>query len=320
MQALVEDIRHFNRVWTRIIGLLDRGMLQTDLTLTEARVLYELAQQDLVERQRLLDDLGLDPSYLTRILRRFQREGWVRADRSTRDRRAVNLGLTDAGRAFFLTLDQRSTAEINALVANLSADEARQLGETLTVAANLATPRSMIDRVAIRAARPGDFGWIISRHGAVYHDMCGWSEVFEGKVARIVSDYLANHQTGREQAWIAEVDGARAGCILCCEREPGIAQLRVLLVETWARGMGLGHQLVETCLAFAEAAGYHQIVLETDASLLAALRIYQAAGFSLSTDAAPMVHGNPEDAQFWSLNLPRGRGGSAAIEQGMTTR
>lgn len=305
MQALVENMRQFNRTWTRVIGLLDRGMLDTDLTMTEVRVLYELAQREVVERQRLRDDLDLDPSYLTRILRRFQREGWVQARRSTRDRRAVDLALTDSGRAFFLALDRRSTAEASALVAVLSDEESRQLGEALTIAANLVMPRSMADRIAIRSARPGDFGWIIARHGAVYQDMFGWSEVFEGKVARIVSDYLYAHQPDREQAWIADVDGARAGCILCCEREPGVAQLRVLLVEKWARGMGLGHRLVETCIAFAEEAEYHRIVLETDASLLAALRIYEAAGFSLSTDATAMAHGNPEDAQFWSLDLPR---------------
>lgn len=307
MEQLVADLRRFNRIWTHVLGLLDRGMLETDLTLTEARVLYELGQQPLIERQKLRLALGLDASYLTRILGRFERVGWVVSVRSKRDRRSFDLRLTDAGWEFVAELERRSSAEMATLVTPLSSEEMMTLGEALSVAASLVVPQSVSSQVVIRDARPGDYGWMISRHGAVYHEMFGWAEHFEGKVAQIVADYLATPQTGIEHAWIAEVDGARAGCILCCQRSANVAQLRILLVERWARGRGIGSQLIETCIAFAEQVGYTEIVLETDASLIPALRLYAAAGFRLTAARPEVVHGDPEDAQTWSLDLPRAR-------------
>lgn len=305
MEQLVRDLRRFNRIWTRVIGLLERGYLETNLTLTEVRVLYELGQKQRVERQRLRDDLGLDASYLTRILMRFEQDGLVTLTRSERDRRSIDLQLTKTGRALVDDLESRSGADMATLVATLSAAEAVVLGEALTVAANLVVPQSMTDRVVIRDARPGDFGWIISRHGVLYHEMFGWSEGFEGKVAQIVADFLATWRPNTEHAWIAEVDGARAGCILCCQRTPDVGQLRVLLVEPWSRGKGIGGQLIERCVAFAEGAGYRRIVLETDASLNTAIHLYQAAGFGLTDERPGVTHGTPEDAQIWSLDLPR---------------
>ena len=302
MTDAVSLVRRFNRTWTEVLGLLDRGLLQTDFSLVEARVVFELAQDDRTDRQELRDRLGIDNSFLSRVLQRLGERSIVTTTPSDTDGRAVVLSLTDAGRRAADDLSSRSDAQIRSLLEPLSADERSQLVEAMTITASLTRPGRSSRHVSVRALHPGDLGWVIGRHGAVYADEYGWDADFEALVAEIVVDHH-RELTAREHAWIAEVDGARAGCIFCCERDDETAQLRILLVERWARGLGIGSLLVEECIEFARSAGYTTVTLWTNDVLTSARRIYEAAGFVL-VDAEPHhSFGHDLVGQNWELNL-----------------
>lgn len=298
----VERVRSFNRGWTELLGLLDHGLLDTPYSLTEARVIFELAQQPTWERLALRNRLGIDASFLTRVLARLQERGLVEASPSSADGRALDLALTAAGRVAYDELDRRSRDQIGALLAPLSAAQRDELVEAMTVTTNLVRPGDG-GTVTLRGLRPGDLGWVIGRHGAIYADEFGWDADFEALVARIVADYHANHRPGWEQAWIAELDGARAGCVFCCRRDATTAQLRILLVEPWARGLRIGGRLVDECIAFARGAGYTTIMLWTNDVLVSARRIYQAAGFELVDEEPHHSFGHELVGQNWTLDL-----------------
>ncbi len=305
---LVSRIRAFNRRWTEVLGLLDAHLLETDHTLTESRVLFELgrAGRGGVDRLELRDRLGIDQSFLTRVLAGLQRHGLVAVERDAADGRRRRLALTPAGRSEARRLDRRSSAQVAELVRPLSPDQRRRFGEALTVTAALATPgRPGPVEVAVRGLEPGDLGWVVERHGALYADEYGWDGDFEALVATIVADF---HRTStaapdRERAWIATVDGARAGCVFCVARDERTAQLRILIVEPWARGLGIGARLVDECVEFARRAGYEQLVLWTNDVLVSARRIYQAAGFALVDEEAHHSFGHDLVGQHWSLDL-----------------
>lgn len=299
----VQRIRAFNRGWTEVLGLLDRGFLATDHSLTEARVLYELAQRDSWERAELREQLGMDPSFLTRVLSRLTEEGLVDSSPSRTDGRALLVSLTERGREVFGVLDTRSAQQIEALIGPLTEGQRATLVEAMTVVSWLTGSHEREGRITIRGMRPGDMGWVIQRHGEIYWDEFGWNADFEALVARIVADYHANHRPGRENAWIAEVDGARAGSVFCCERDADTAQLRILLVEPWARGMGLGRRLVEECIGFARGAGYARLALWTNDVLVSARRIYEAAGFALVDEDPHHSFGRDLVGQTWELAL-----------------
>lgn len=301
--ATVDRIRAFNRGWTEVLGLLDSRLLATEHTLAEARVLFELAQRERWERRELRERLGIDASFLTRVVAKLVAKGLVRAKPSRRDGRAVELALTPRGRKAFAVLDARSHGQIHDLVERLSAEQRSQVAEAMALVMALTRPASSARSVTIRGLEPGDMGWVIQRHGAVYADEFGWNADFEGMVARIVADYHANFEPGFENAWIAEVDGARAGCVFCCRRDARTAQLRVLLVERWARGRRIGQRLVDECIAFARAAGYAQIVLWTNDVLVSARRIYEAAGFELVGEEKHHSFGHDHVGQHWALRL-----------------
>lgn len=304
MTELVSQVRSFNRHWTEVLGLLDQGLLGTEYTLAEARVIFELGQQRVWERLALRDRLAIDASFLTRVLTRLEERGLVKATPSPEDGRRLTLGLTKKGRSAFRALDGRSTRQIEALLRPLSADQRRRIASSMTVISHTVRPRTEDERrVSLRGLGIGDMGWVIERHGEIYADEFGWNLDFEALVAQIVADYHAKFRPGRESAWIAEVDGARAGCVFCCERDAHTAQLRILLVEPWARGLGLGARLVDGCIAFAREAGYRRIMLWTNDVLVAARRIYQAADFTLVDEEVHHSFGQDLVGQNWERDL-----------------
>jgi DNA-binding MarR family transcriptional regulator/GNAT superfamily N-acetyltransferase len=303
MPALVDQVRAFNREWTEVLGLLDEGLLATEHTLAEARVIFELAQRPSWERLELRRRLGMDASFLTRVLSRLEAKGLVESTPSPTDGRALDLTLTDAGRTAYAELDARSAAQITSLVSGLSDEQRRTVAEAMTVITSSIRPGAADREVVLRDVRPGDLGWVVERHGAIYADEYGWDGDFEALVARIVADYHAGLRPDRESAWIAEVDGARAGCVFCCQRDASTAQLRILLVEPWARGLGIGSRLVEACTSFASAAGYDTIVLWTNDVLVSARRIYEAAGFRLVDEERHHSFGHDLVGQHWELAL-----------------
>jgi DNA-binding MarR family transcriptional regulator len=252
---LLGDVRRFNRHWTVVLGLLDEGLLETEYPLPEARVLFELAQQDVWERADLRARLDIDESFLTRLLQRLQRKGLVAPEPSPADGRRRRLRLTDAGLRAAEVLDRRAMAQVEDLLAPL--DPAQRLGvvRAMRTIEQMTGPRGAALRRTLRGVEAGDLGWVVARHGVVYADEFGWDQDFEGLVARIVGDYQAERRPGREEAWVAELDGMPAGFVLCRERDEDTAQLRLLLVEPWARGAGLGRLLVDRCIEFATAAG-----------------------------------------------------------------
>ena len=300
---VVDQIRRFNRHWTEVLGLLDQGLLATEHSLTEARVIFELAQSDLSERMELRERLGIDASFLTRVLSRLEDAGLVRSWPSEVDRRRLHVALTDAGHAAFAELDRRSAAQVRALIDGLSAAQRRTLAEAMTVTAHLIGPRRRAGDVALRPVAAGDLGWVVQRHGEIYADEHGWDTDFEALVARIVADWWTDRDPVRDDAWIAEADGARAGCVFCVGRDEQTAQLRILLVEPWARGLGIGSQLVATCIAFAREAGYTRLVLWTNDVLVAARHLYEAAGFRLVDEEPHRSFGQDLVGQDWELDL-----------------
>lgn len=299
----IEQVREFNRGWTEVLGLLDQGLLETEHSLAEARVLFELAQRESWERQELRQRLGMDASFLTRVLGRLEDKGLVGSSPSEADGRALVVALSEGGRDAFAILDNRSAEQVGEMLAPLTGEQRSSLTETLTVISSLIRPQAAQRRILIRELRPGDMGWVIGRHGAIYADEFGWNSDFEALVARIVADYHTNLKPGREDAWIAEVDGARAGCVFCCERDADTAQLRILLVERWARGLALGTRLVDKCVAFAKAAGYSKMMLWTNDVLVSARRIYEAAGFVLVEEEDHHSFGHDLVGQNWELEL-----------------
>ncbi len=310
MDDLVAGIREFNRFYTRVIGLLQEGLLRSPYTLTEVRVLFELSQRDSMEVVDLRRALGLDAGYLSRMLAQLDADGLVSRQRSTGDARRQTAALTDRGRAVFADLDSRSSDQIRELLAKLTeADQRRLVGAMSTIRELLdeqpagggaATGRGAI---VLRGLLPGDIGWVVQRHGALYAQEYGWDETFEAMVARIMADYAAGHDPRREAAWIAEVDGAPMGCVTCVREDDTTARLRVLLVEPAGRGMGIGTRLVDECLRFAKRAGYGSMVLLTYDALGAARRVYQRAGFQLATEEKTHAYGHDLVEQVWSRHL-----------------
>ncbi len=299
----VERVREFNRGWTEVLGLLDQGLLETEHSLAEARVLFELAQRPSWERLELRQRLGMDASFLTRVLGRLEHKDLVALSASPTDRRALVVALTQAGRAAFDDLDRRSAEQVAEMLVRLTPEQQSTLIEAMTVVSQLLRPPATERGSVIRGLQPGDLGWVVGRHGAAYWDEFGWNLEFEALVARIVADYHSHLAPGRENAWIAEMDGARAGCVFCCQRDADTAQLRILLVERWARGFGVGRRLVDECVSFARAAGYSKMMLWTNDVLVSARRIYEAVGFELVEEEEHHSFGHDLVGQNWEMDL-----------------
>ena len=304
VRECAETVRRFNRFYTRQIGVLHEGLLQSPFSLAEARVLYELAHQADVTATELATRLGLDAGYLSRILRRFREKGLVERRPSPSDRRQHHLRLTDAGREAFAALDVRSHEEASALLSALPSEaQGRLVGAMQTVERLLGPEPDVTPTVLLRPHRPGDMGWTIERHAALYAEEYGWNAEFEALVADIAAAFLRDYKPEKERCWIAEVEGERVGCVFVVQRSADVAQLRMLLVEPQARGLGLGSRLVDECLAFARQAGYGRMLLWTNSVLHAARRLYEKAGFELTGEEPHHSFGHDLVGQTWERAL-----------------
>ncbi len=302
----IEAVRRFNRFYTRQIGLLQEGLLASPFSLSEARVVYELAHHEETTGAHLSDELGLDPGYMSRIVGGLERKGVVEKRPSPTDGRQVLLSLSDDGQAAFSELSAASRAEIGALLDTLSpADQERLVGAMAAIERLLgAAPEHRVPYI-LRPPQPGDFGWIVERHGRLYNREYGWGERFEALVAEIVARFVREFDPGRERCWIAERNGENVGSVALV-KEPGrdgVARLRLLLVDPSARGLGIGRRLVRECTRFARQAGYHSITLWTDSVLHAARRIYEEEGYRLVHEEAHDTFGTDLVGQTWELTL-----------------
>lgn len=316
----VAAVRRFNRFYTRQIGVLDEAHLRSPFSLGEVRVLYELAHWAAARRAEptatdIGRELGLDAGYLSRLLRDFEGRELVERTPSTSDGRQSHLRLTAAGQAAFAELDTRARDDVAALLGALpDAEQQRLLGAMRTVEAVLArTPAgdaAASDRPGgppylLRPPHAGDLGWVVARHGALYAAEYAWDERFEALVARIVADFVEHHEPRRERCWIAERGGQNVGSIFLVRHpeRPGVAKLRLLLVEPSARGLGIGGRLVDECTRFARHAGYHTIALWTNSVLTSARRLYEAAGYQLVEEAPHRSFGHDLVGETWELRL-----------------
>jgi DNA-binding MarR family transcriptional regulator/predicted N-acetyltransferase YhbS len=301
----VDAVREFNRFYTNVIGVLHEGLLDSAYSLTEARVLFELAQRDVTELVELRRAIDVDAGYLSRILARFEADDLVTRKRSTTDGRRQQLRLTARGRRAFATLDRESSAQVGQLLEPLPADAQRRLVASMQAIRDVLHERddASTPAVVLRSLGPGDYGWVVERHGALYASEYGWDETFEALVARIVAGYIEEHDAKREAAWVAEVDGERAGCVFCVRKNARRAQLRLLLVDPSARGSGLGTRLVDECLRFARRTGYRRMVLWTNDVLVDARRIYDRAGFTLVDEEPHHSFGHDLVGQTLALDL-----------------
>jgi DNA-binding MarR family transcriptional regulator/GNAT superfamily N-acetyltransferase len=297
-------VRRFNRFYTKQIGVLHESLLRSPFSLAEARVLYELAHRDRPTARELARELGLDEGYLSRILRSFERRGLIDKQPCESDRRQTLLSLTDAGRQAFAPLDRRSHDEVGGMLAHMSEAGQRRLVEAMTgIERLLGKPANGGAVFVLRPHQPGDIGWVIHRHGALYAEEYGWDESFEALVAEIAAKFLREFDARRECCWIAERDGEIVGSVFLVKQSDEIAKLRLLLVEPKARGLGIGRRLVEECIRFARKAGYRRITLWTNGVLLAARRIYEAAGFRLVEEESHRSFGRDLVGQTWQLDL-----------------
>ncbi|MFC7587557.1 helix-turn-helix domain-containing GNAT family N-acetyltransferase [Nonomuraea antimicrobica] len=282
-----------------MIGALQAGMLDSPYSLTEVRVLFELAQAERTETGGLRGLLGLDAGYLSRILARFERDGLVVRERSAADARRQLVRLTPAGAEVFARLDRLSADEIGRLLDGLAEEEQQRLVSSMAAIRGLLDGTREREPYVIRPPSAGDLGWVVSRHGVLYNAEYGWGTAFEQLVAGIVGGL----DLTRDAGWIAEVNGERAGCVFCVREDDTTARLRMLLVEPSARGLGLGRRLVEECLRHARAEGCKRITLWTRDCLVSARRIYQAAGFELESEEKGTENGIEVTEQVWSRDL-----------------
>ncbi|HEY7893714.1 MAG TPA: helix-turn-helix domain-containing GNAT family N-acetyltransferase [Gemmatimonadaceae bacterium] len=311
--AAVEAVRQFNRFYTRRIHILDEAHLKSDLSLAAVRVLYELAHRDTASAAELARELDLDAGYLSRILRDLSRRHLVARQRADDDARRSLLRLTARGRARYAVLDTRASDDVTAILDPLPQASRRRLVASMdairTILDDGSDPAGQATRAAppylLRTHQPGDVGWIVWRHGLVYAHEYGFDERFEGLVARVAADFLANFDANRERCWIAERDGENVGSVMVVKHpeQPGVAKLRLLLVEASARGLGIGQRLVEECIRFSRQSGYHTLTLWTNSVLLSARRIYEAAGFTLVHAAPHDEFGHGLIGQTWELTL-----------------
>jgi DNA-binding MarR family transcriptional regulator/N-acetylglutamate synthase-like GNAT family acetyltransferase len=301
---VIGAVRGFNRFYTRQIGVLDEGLLKSQFSLTQARVLYELAHRENPSASELAKDLGLDAGYLSRILAGFEESGLVRRKRSAADARQSILSLTPKGRRVFAPLDARSSREVGAMLERLEpAERSRLVAAMRTIQALLGgAPQPAVPYI-LRPPQPGDFGWVAARHGAIYAQEYGWDEHFEALVAEIVAKFIREFDARRERCWIAEREGVPVGSVFVVRGSDEVAKLRLLLVEPKARGLGIGARLVSECIRFARQAGYRKITLWTNDILTAARRIYEAAGFRLVEETRHHSFGKDLVGQNWELDL-----------------
>jgi DNA-binding MarR family transcriptional regulator/GNAT superfamily N-acetyltransferase len=303
LAADISAFRHFNRIYTRFIGTVTDSFLQTEYSLAEGRVLYEIANRTQPQAKEVGEALDMDAGYLSRILTKFEKAGLVARKPSKRDSRASDLLLTAKGEAAFRTLNSRAQNQARAILKPIEPSQRSNFIAAMQTIEGIVVgkPRTF----TLRTHRPGDMGMVVALEGAGYVEQFGWDGTFEALAARIVADFIANFNPARERCWIAEIDGRHVGHIFLVQHpdQPGTAKLRLLYVDPSARGLGLGHALVAECIRFARAAGYARITLWTQSMLTAAHRIYQAAGFRLVREEPHHSFGKDLTGQTWDLDL-----------------
>jgi DNA-binding MarR family transcriptional regulator/GNAT superfamily N-acetyltransferase len=294
-------VRRFNRFWTRQIGVLREGYLESRFSLTEVRVLFELAHREETTASELGGELGLDAGYLSRLLGGFEKGGLIHKRPSEADGRRSLLRLTEQGLETFAPLDARSRSDIGAILGSLTvAEQERLVGAMRTIEGLLSEEEGSY---LLRPHESGDMGWVVYRHGVLYAGEYGWDERFEALVAEIVAKFIREYDPKLERCWMAERDGENVGCVFLVKQSEEIAKLRLLLVEPQARGLGIGSLLVEECIRFARGAGYRKITLWTNDVLFAARRIYQGVGFRLVHEEPHHSFGHDLVGQTWELEL-----------------
>jgi DNA-binding MarR family transcriptional regulator/GNAT superfamily N-acetyltransferase len=300
----IAAVRRFNRFYTGQIGLLQDRWLQSPFSLTEARVLYEVAKRARPTASEIGRELKLDRGYLSRILRRFRQNGLVRKTPSEKDGRSAFLSLTARGRAAFAPLDRRSGEQVAAMLNGIPpAEQKRVVSAMADIETLIGKTKAKERSYVLRPHKMGDMGWVVARHGALYAAEYGWDSRIEALTAEIVSTFLKNFDAKREACWIAEIDGEPVGSVFLVRETDDVARLRLLIVEPKARGLGIGKRLVDECIAFARSAGYAKITLWTHGVLTAARTIYQRAGFRLVKQWVHDEFGKPEASETWELVL-----------------
>jgi len=304
VDSRVAKVRRFNRFYTRQIGALNHGFLDSEFSLTDVRVLYELRHHDGLTASVLGQDLALDAAYLSRILRELERKRLLVKSPSKSDRRRVHLRLSAKGRRVFDAIEARQHIAVADMLQELPKEDQRHVVESMRqIETLLDRSRTTESSYLLREPRPGDIGWIVHRHGALYHQEYGWDEQFEMLVAEIAADFGKHHDPQCERCWIAEHDGEVVGSIFCVKKSKRVAKLRLLYVEPSARHMGIGTRLVDECIRFARQAGYRRMTLWTQSLLTAARRVYERAGFRLVHEEPHRSFGADLVAQTWEMEL-----------------
>ena len=299
----VDAVRRFNRFYTRRIGVLREGLLGSPYTLTEARLIYELAQVPHSTATVLGKELSLDLGYLSRLLQSLKRRGLIQAKPAPHDARHSLLSLTEKGRKAFALLNSRSREEMASMLSPLHPGDRDRLVSAMNTVESLLKSEKREPQIVLRSHRPGDMGWVVKSHGEVYAREYGWDERFEALVADIAAKFIQNFDAKREACWIAELDGERVGAVFVVQDSKTIAKLRLLIVEPKARGLGLGKRLVDECIRFARDKGYRKLVLWTQANLAAARAIYRSAGFKLAKKERHRTFGYDLVGEYWELKL-----------------
>jgi DNA-binding MarR family transcriptional regulator/predicted N-acetyltransferase YhbS len=300
----IAAVRGFSRFYTRKLGIIEPKLLGSRWTLQEARIIYEIAQRQNCTATELVRTLGLDAGFLSRTLQAMQQRQIVTRKPSNTDRRVTELALTAKGRAAFADLDGRSRGEVAALLGKLDAVERAAMVAAMTTIERALEPTArQPTSFVLRSHRPGDIGWIVSRHGALYAHEYGWDISFEALAAEITAQFIRSYDPSREQCWIAEIDGEPVGSIVLVKASDDVAKLRLLLVERKARGLGVGRALTEQCIRFAREAGYRSITLWTQSILTAARGIYQRAGFRRVKEEKHHSFGVDLVGETWVLKL-----------------
>lgn len=308
-QYTVAAVRRFNRFYTRQIGVLRKTYLDSPYSLGEMRVLYELANRDELTASDVARALDLDAGYLSRLLRNFAKRGLITRRTSAKDARQSHLALTARGRKVFKPMEQRSQQQAGDMLGKLNKEQKARIVAAMTSIEGLLTgePPAKPDterRYILRGPRPGDLGWVVSNHARLYLQEYGWDDPFEGLCAQIVADFANNFDSNAERCWIAELNGENVGCVMLVkDDQPGVARIRLLLVDPKARGLGLGARLVDECVRFARSAGYKKITLWTHSVLSAARRVYEKAGFTLTSSEPRHTWGKDVVAEFWDRDL-----------------
>ena len=306
-QQSIAAVRRFNRFYTRQIGVLRKNYLESSYSLGEMRVLYEIAHGERVTASDVARALDLDAGYLSRVLRNFEKRGLITRKTSKQDARQSHLALTARGRQTFAPLEQRSQRQAGDMLGKLKPVQQARLVAAMNSIATLldggATKPAEKSNYILREPRHGDFGWIVTRHAELYAQEYGWTAPFEGLCAQIVADFVNNYDAKRERCWIAELNGENVGCVMLVKDKPGVARIRLLLVDPKARGLRLGARLTDKCVRFARERGYNKITLWTHSVLTAARYIYEKAGFKLTSSEKRRSWSHDVVAEFWDLEL-----------------